>query len=164
MLKNLKKRTEGFTIVEVIIVLAIAALILLIVLLAIPALQRNSRNNGRKNDVARMGGAITEFVSNRNGTIPTNAVGDRQAIIDAAGQLNQYDFTGYGIANFPVTDAGTAGATTVTNTNQIRLVTGAICNTGTAGQVSAGSARQMALQYAVEDADGGAGQSVCQPV
>jgi prepilin-type N-terminal cleavage/methylation domain-containing protein len=42
-MKNIykQKRQQGFTIIEVLIVLAIAALILLIVFLAVPALQRN---------------------------------------------------------------------------------------------------------------------------
>ena len=59
MLKKLQKtNSEGFTIIEVMIVLAIAALILLIVLLAVPALQRGSRNTQRKNDVSALAGAI----------------------------------------------------------------------------------------------------------
>ncbi len=44
MYKQIKNKNEGFTIIEVMIVLAIAALILIIVLLAVPALQRNSKN------------------------------------------------------------------------------------------------------------------------
>ena len=53
MLTKLQKRnTEGFTIIEVMIVLAIAALILLIVLLAVPALQRQFRNTAIKNDAS----------------------------------------------------------------------------------------------------------------
>src|SRR3954468_7968902 len=64
MLKNLKKSNEGFTIIEVMIVLAIAGLILLIVFLAVPALQRNSRNTQRKTDVGRIGAAATAVVSN----------------------------------------------------------------------------------------------------
>lgn len=75
MLQKLKKREEGFTIIEVLIVLAIAGLILLIVFLAVPALQRNSRNTQRKNDVSSLASAISEFVDNNNGTLPT-AAGD----------------------------------------------------------------------------------------
>lgn len=67
MYQNLKKKSEGFTIIEVLIVLAIAALIMLIVFLAVPALQRNSRNNGRNNDAARISAAVIECLSNRNG-------------------------------------------------------------------------------------------------
>ncbi|HSX53572.1 MAG TPA: type II secretion system protein, partial [Patescibacteria group bacterium] len=39
---------DGFTIIEVLIVLTIAAFIILIVLLAVPALERASRNNSHK--------------------------------------------------------------------------------------------------------------------
>src|ERR1700743_2113940 len=67
-----QKRQEGFTIIEVLIVLAIAALILLIVFLAVPALQRNARNTQRKNDVASLVSAISESVNNSNGQLPAD--------------------------------------------------------------------------------------------
>jgi|SRR5579884_2022518 len=70
MLKKLKTRSEGFTIIEIMIVLAIAALILLIVLLAVPALQRNSRNTSMKNDASAVAAAVSEYESNNNGTPP----------------------------------------------------------------------------------------------
>lgn len=66
MYQNLKKKTEGFTIIEVLIVLAIAGLIMLIVFIAVPALQRNSRNNARNQDASRLAAAISECLSNRN--------------------------------------------------------------------------------------------------
>lgn len=69
MFKNLRKRTEGFTIIEVLIVLAIAGLIMLIVFLAVPALQRNQRNTSRNSDATRIAAAITECLANRNGTV-----------------------------------------------------------------------------------------------
>lgn len=65
--QNLRKKTEGFTIIEVLIVLAIAGLIMLIVFLAVPALQRNQRNNARNTDASRISAAITECLANRNG-------------------------------------------------------------------------------------------------
>lgn len=69
--KKLKKlHQEGFTIIEVMIVLVIAAIILLIVFLAVPALQRNSRNTQRKNDVANLLAAVNEYASNNNGKLP----------------------------------------------------------------------------------------------
>lgn len=70
MLKNLKKKNEGFTIIEVLIVLAIAGLILLIVFLAVPALQRNSRTTQLKNASAAILGVANEYVSNNNGQQP----------------------------------------------------------------------------------------------
>lgn len=67
MLNNIRKRTEGFTIVEVLIVLAIAGLIILIVLIAIPALQRNSRNSRLRNDASKAASILQEVINNNNG-------------------------------------------------------------------------------------------------
>ena len=53
MLRKLQKRKgnqEGFTIIEVLIVLAIAGLIMVVVFLAVPNLQKSQRNNSRKTD------------------------------------------------------------------------------------------------------------------
>lgn len=68
-----RKKQEGFTIIEVLIVLAIAGLIILIVFLAVPALQRNSRNTQRKNDVSALAGALQETINNSNGAAVTLA-------------------------------------------------------------------------------------------
>lgn len=68
-----KSNQKGFSIIEVLIVLAIAGLIMLIVFLAVPALQRNTRNTQRKNDVTALIGALQEYVSNNNGTLPATA-------------------------------------------------------------------------------------------
>ena len=65
-----RKLNQGFTIVEVMIVMAIAGLILLIVFLAVPALQRNSRNTQRRNDVANILAAINEYSTNNQGKLP----------------------------------------------------------------------------------------------
>jgi prepilin-type N-terminal cleavage/methylation domain-containing protein len=72
-LKKLKaeRSDQGFTIIEVMIVLAIAGLILLIVFLAVPALQRNARNTTLKSDASAVAAGITEYVSNNNGSQPT---------------------------------------------------------------------------------------------
>jgi len=70
MLNKIKNRKqEGFTIIEVLIVLAIAGLIMLIVFLAVPALQRNSRNTQRTNDAALISSAVNECLNNNNGQI-----------------------------------------------------------------------------------------------
>lgn len=68
---KLQKSDQGFTIIEVMIVLAIGGLILLIVFLAVPALQRNGRNTQRKADVSNVLGAASEYVSNNGGSLPT---------------------------------------------------------------------------------------------
>ena len=72
-LKDKKKLQEGFTIIEVMIVLAIAGLILVVVLIAIPQLQRNQRNGARQANLARMVSEISNYSGNNNGRIPTDA-------------------------------------------------------------------------------------------
>ena len=83
MTTKLRKRSEGFTIIEVLIVLAIAGLILLIVFLAVPAMQRNSRNTQRRNDAAGLLGAVNEWSTNNNGGMPTAAAQQTEALGNA---------------------------------------------------------------------------------
>ena len=158
MYKSLKDTKKGFTIIEVLIVLAIAGLIILVVLLAIPSLQRNSRNTGRKNDVSRVGGAVTEWMSNNNGKIPVAA--NRTSIVNAAGTLGQYDFTPPNETDL-LFATGRQGA--LDNTKQVRIVTNAQCGTDGA-TIDGGSARQIVLQYTVETGGTAAprGTPVCQ--
>lgn len=100
--KSLQKSDseQGFTIIEVMIVLAIAGLILLIVFLAVPALQRNSRNTQRKNDASHVASLISEYESNNSGTPPTgvtfsgvvaaggiDATGEKFSILSNTGTL-----------------------------------------------------------------------------
>src|SRR3989344_1855922 len=102
MLKQLKKRKEGFTIIEVLIVLAIAGLIMLIVFMAVPALQRNSRNTQRRNDVSKVLGLMQESVSNNAGSIPTtaptNITADKYSFYDLSGANLNYNIVASGTA------------------------------------------------------------------
>ena len=84
-----KKRKDGFTIIEVMIVLAIAGLIMLIVFLAVPALQRTARNTQRKNDASAIAAAVANYIDNNGGTLPTgigSAGGDTATLV--IGTLN----------------------------------------------------------------------------
>lgn len=58
------KLYEGFTIIEVVLVLAIAGLIFLAVFLASPALQRSIRDKSGKDSVARTVAMIKTYCSN----------------------------------------------------------------------------------------------------
>ena len=64
------KLYEGFTIIEVVLVLAIAGLIFLAVFLALPALQRSQRDAQKKRDIAAIGAAFIEYLHNKKGKIP----------------------------------------------------------------------------------------------
>src|SRR5438045_6194672 len=89
--KHTKLKIEGFTIIEVMIVLAIAGLIMLIVFLAVPALQRNSRNTQRKNDVSGILGALSEDISNGGGGLPANCDGGSTTCWVKNTKLSYYD-------------------------------------------------------------------------
>jgi len=63
-------RSNGFTIIEVVLVLAIAGLIFLMVFIALPALQRGQRDAQRKSDISRMMTQIVSYSTNNRGDIP----------------------------------------------------------------------------------------------
>jgi len=71
---SLKSRTaDGFTLVEVMIVLAIAGLMLLLILEIIPALERTSRNNSRKQDVSTILEAVSHWELSHSGNVPLSS-------------------------------------------------------------------------------------------
>lgn len=146
MLSNLKqrKREEGFTIIEVMIVLAIAGLIMLIVFLAVPALQRNSRNTQYKNDAASILSASSEWSNNNNGSVPSST--DSAAILALT---KTKSITG-------LTVVAGAGSRTPTFSTAI-LNTGVKCPATVSGgsvTTTASATRAMAMIYAVENASG----------
>lgn len=63
---------DGFTIIEVMIVLVIAAVIILIVFLAVPAAQRNQRNIRRRRDASVLIPAVREQKVNNNNVMPNS--------------------------------------------------------------------------------------------
>lgn len=65
-----QKKTNGFTIIEVVLVLAIAGLIFLVVFLALPALQKSQRDTQRKQDVGRTISAVNSYMGNSRGQMP----------------------------------------------------------------------------------------------
>lgn len=144
MLNKIKNRKqEGFTIIEVLIVLAIAGLIMLIVFLAVPALQRNSRNNETKNEANRLATGMNEFISNANGTMPAST--DATAIKAGAGTKN--------IVTFTIQDTDVATAADTAKGVAIGVAPGTC--TGNVAKAAAGT-RTVALQYGLEG-----GQSAC---
>ena len=142
MYQKIRNQSEGFTIIEVLIVLAIAGLIMLIVFLAVPALQRNSRNNGRNSDASRIAAAVNECVSNRNGQIAQcQALGGNNVNIDTT-KLNQ-------LATAPA-HANNAGSTT-----QAFWFFNAACSAdGLTVVTPAPSTRQFVVRFQAETSSG----------
>lgn len=162
MLKQLKQRNQGFTIVETLIVLGIAGMIMLVVFLAVPSLQRNQRNTARRTDASRIAAAANEFVTNNSsGTLPSTTV-HSGAILTTAGNLSGFgtitaqaaDAVPCAIGSFATGRLTICTSATVTFTapaagqEGLILATGAQCNGS--GAISTGSARQMAVLYSQE--------------
>ena len=59
---------QGFTIIEVVLVLAIAGLIFLMVFVALPALQRSQRDTQRRNDLSRVDTSLVQYQTNNQNT------------------------------------------------------------------------------------------------
>lgn len=160
-------REEGFTIIEVLIVLAIAGLILLVVFLAVPALQRNSRNTQRKNDVTGMLGTLQEAINNNGGKVPTGTTAPA-VVTDKLGFYVAGDVDYNGVA----TTTGTV--VNSMDTSKVYIRNGLRCNnTIAAGTASAtfnvtgittttnANSRSVVVLYAVE-ATGSNVQPQCQ--
>lgn len=63
-------KQQGFTIIEVVLVLAIAGLIFLMVFIALPALQRSQRDTQRRSDASTFISQLTSYSTNNRGKIP----------------------------------------------------------------------------------------------
>lgn len=75
------KQRKAFTIIEVVLVLAVAGLIFLMVFIALPALQRSQRNTRRRQDIARIATAVTNYQANNN-KLPFPADGNKYNNVD----------------------------------------------------------------------------------
>ncbi|MEI6755867.1 MAG: type II secretion system protein [bacterium] len=66
------KKRQGFTIIEVLIVLAIGGLMITMVFAAIPFINRANQNNQRKNDVSIILQSISDYRLHNTGSFTTN--------------------------------------------------------------------------------------------
>lgn len=159
MLDKVKNRkSEGFTIIEVLIVLAIAGLILVVVLMAVPALQRNSRNTTLKNDAAAVAGGVSEFESNNDGSAPTKA-----GSLCSKGSVSLNGASG-GTASTPKVQGNTDvdcstenGATITVTSGKLFVDFGGTCDGGSGSAATfttKPSTRSVAIVYGIETSGG----------
>jgi prepilin-type N-terminal cleavage/methylation domain-containing protein len=172
MLNKTHKPKNGFTIIEIMIVLAIAGLIMLIVFLAVPALQRSARNTQRKSDSAAIAAAVGNFISDNAGSTPLGVgidAGDASAedvcnlAACAAGSTFQSAKLGYYTPGPNITisvDPAVAPAA-VTNLNDVEIVTGWGCNATETGVSTNAISRNAAILYAVESSSSNVGAPQC---
>lgn len=160
---NSKRKQDGFTIIEVLIVLAIAATILLLVFLAVPALNRNSHNTKRSDDIAAIGGALSEYTNNANGVLPPDNATFKKSVITNA-KLNFYDPAS-------VTYKPQSGATVVappgkTVLDKVFVANYTKCLDAPKGEIvttnEGATSRSVVALYRVEIGGSGDGQAECK--
>jgi len=166
MLSQLKKRKaeQGFTIIEVLIVLAIAGLILLVVFLAVPALQRNARNTQRKNDIGNTLSAFSEYVNNNAGALPTTSgactiVGGVSANCPFITNV-KLGFYAAGDVTYTYNATVPGSAPTAPAAIDNALITNYVKCSGTTATVTNATSRSVVALYRVET--GGGSQVQCQ--
>lgn len=145
--KNIK-RDDGFTIIEVLIVLAIAGLIMLIVFLAVPALQRNARNTSRKSDAASLASAISEYINNNDGQLPSSCSGS------ACPFIQNWKPGFYAASNVTYTDNTSSGASLAAPTQDNINVASYMTCSGIVATSKGASSRSVAIVYNVETGGG----------
>ena len=142
MTKNNLKSKEGFTIIEVVLVLAIAGLIFLMVFIAFPGLQRGQRDTQRRNDMSRFLSQLSQYQTNNRGQVPEGKSG-YESFIENYLTLNGKDTfedpsTGgtYAVATDVIDCAGTgsnqcgenAAALTAEDVGKIYIYKNAMCD------------------------------------
>ena len=107
MKRNINSK-DGFTIIEVLIVLAIAGLIMAVVLLAVPGLQRSQANTAAKTDASHIAAAVSSWSGNNNGVAPTT-LQQMYSIYQNVGSLSKYTTAGAALSgNNGTAEAGSA--------------------------------------------------------
>lgn len=150
MLRKTHKHQDGFTIIEIMIVLAIAGLIMLIVFLAVPALQRSARNTQRKNDVSAISAAIANYIDNNGGALPANIGGTNSPLQICGSSCATGNTETATLGYYVATDVSIGTSPPATQTDaDVYLDLGYGCNANNTG-VGNATPRTVAVLYAVE--------------
>lgn len=103
MNKITKSFQDGFTLIEIIVVIAIAGLIMGLVFTSISGSQKARRDQARKTDVNKLAAAVEAYTSNNNGSLPAN--GWNGASYWTSSGVNTYTFATLAVATAPTLDA-----------------------------------------------------------
>jgi prepilin-type N-terminal cleavage/methylation domain-containing protein len=144
-----QKNKEGFTIIEVVLVLAIAGLIFLMVFIALPALQRGQRDSQRRNDLSRMQTAINNYQSNNRGALPSDWPGFKTSYLEAGGDT----FIDPSGNNYALVAGGTTPPTVAgfeSSSPRIYITTAAVCGANESLNTTNQGGRKVALQMRLE--------------
>lgn len=156
---------SGFTIIELLIVLGIAGLIFSLIFLAVPSLQRSSRNNQRKQDVAAVLQGISRYSLNNGGKFPT---ADAPSSIDS-NNLDTFFLSGVRLTYYVYNQSMIVGQdaanppnrVAVTSVDALEVYNYEKCDPVSHGAKSgAAGYRDIVALYAIETATGSSGR--CQ--
>lgn len=165
-MKNTKK--DGFTIIEVVLVLAIAGLIFLMIFIALPALQRSSRDSTRRNEVGTVISAISSYMNTNRNRLPTDARDvaayvtgrDNDPTLDSGATLYIVNGTGQTMDITADVSAVTSNDPGKVSGDEIKIYFGYKCG-DEAGQIVRGTSKQSAVVTAVESGPA-SGSVYCQ--
>lgn len=127
-------KPQGFTIIEVIVVLAVAGLIFIVVFLAMPAFQRGQRDSQRKADIGRFMAQITAYQSNNATSMPTSYAAGSNFVTNylTANQSFKDPATG---SDYSITTPVASPTAALPGEGQIFVYQSATCNTANASGV-----------------------------
>lgn len=142
------------------IVLAIAGLMLMIILLAIPALQRNSRNNQRRQDIQVILQAVSNYELNNSGNVPGTL--SLKTFLDSYDKSKVTYYAPDKISSTVQSVSSRADKPVVTDSDVVQVYNYERCDTGTPGAATIAGAGydDVVALFAVETASGVSSQ--CQ--
>ncbi len=148
-MKQQRTTQQGFTIIEVMLVLAMAALIFLMIFVALPQLQRGQRDTARKSDVDQIAAAVTQYTSNNRGKFPTAT-----SLKDYVGDLSNLNKDSISVREFV--------SSVSPDNDSVVVVRGAKCDESNGSGVSLkkGSSKQFVVVTKLE-AGGSNGVGYC---
>lgn len=153
-----KRNSQGFTILEVLIVLAIATVIMLIVFVTVPALRRNARNESRRRDASLILTQRVQYNANmatvmRAGSFKCDPpITNKPFCQHIDGSLSYYSPSNVTFTNSGLTKP--TSAPEITSPEEILTITYYKCDeTATLAEIS-DDPKNMIVLYAIETADG----------
>lgn len=141
-MKNKLSTKQGFTIIEVVLVLAIAGLIFLMVFVAFPALQSNQRDTQRRQDYADLGAAVITSVTNSNGSFNSSSISGIKIGNDGKDPENK---------SYTITVVTAAGTINKPTGSQVYVIQKGKCNGDTGSFDSSKTEKDFAIYGALSN-------------
>ena len=135
-------KIDGFTILEVIIVLVIAAVIMILVFLVVPQLQRSQRNTQRRKDADAILTALETLAGRSGGSYTTTTITDTGIIGLTGGAKDPSSKVAYTI-KVNTTDA----ATDYDATGEIEVLIGKGCDKVPGGTTPTGNGKAAVVIF-----------------